>query len=168
MTLEFFVKGSPAPGGSKTAFVPRRKDGSLVCRPGGAPVVNITDAGGKKNKLWKRDVHAQARAYMAGKPLLAGPLEVELIHFLPRPKAHFRTGRLSDQLRDDAPRFHTQKPDALKLARSTEDALTGALWADDCQTVQLSTSKLWCHAGQKSGCLLRVSTIENEPTSPHA
>ena len=33
------------------------------------------------------------------------------------------------------------KPDLSKLLRSTEDALTGVLWADDCQVVRAHISK---------------------------
>ncbi len=51
-TIHFFVKGSPAPGGSKNAYAMRRRDGSLILRAGGAPIINMVDAG-KGNKQWR-------------------------------------------------------------------------------------------------------------------
>jgi Holliday junction resolvase RusA-like endonuclease len=52
---------------------------------------------------------------------------------MPRPKGHFRTGKRAHILREAAPLYHTSKPDATKLLRATEDALTGILWHDDAQ-----------------------------------
>lgn len=157
-SLLFFVPGSPAPGGSKTAFVARRGDGSIVMRPGtNQPVVNMSDAGGKANKEWRKAVAAYGRVAMAGRKPEPGPCKVEFIFFLARPKStHFRSGKFSDQLREDAPVYHTKAPDALKYARSTEDALTGIVWNDDSQTVRLCAEKRWCNADDKPGCSIRV------------
>ena len=55
---------------------------------------------------------------------------------MPRPKGHYRTGKNALILRKNAPEHPTTKPDATKLLRSTEDALTGILWKDDAQ--------IWC------------------------
>lgn len=159
MRLEFFIVGNPAPGGSKSAFALRRRDGSIVTRAGGAPVINVTDAGGNANKLWKKAAAIQARAFMQGQPPLAGPLEVRFVFFLRRPQRHYRTGRHSDILRDDAPAWHVTKPDALKFARSTEDALTGVIWVDDAQNVGLTTEKRY--ATDRVGCQVYVVILDD-------
>ena len=153
------VIGTPAPGGSKNAFVPKRKDGSFVMRPGGSLMVNVTDAGGKANKEWKKAVAIQARAFMRSSPPHEGPIEVELAHCIKRPKNHFRTGKFSGVLSESAPRYHTQKPDALKFARATEDALTGIIWVDDCQNVKLTTVKRWCYPGEQPGCIVSITYL---------
>lgn len=67
---------------------------------------------------------------------LTGPVALEVTFTLPRPKAHYRTGRNSHLLRDNAPHRPDRLPDLDKLLRSTMDALTAAgVWADDAQVV---------------------------------
>jgi Holliday junction resolvase RusA-like endonuclease len=157
--ISFFVPGLPRPGGSKKAFVLRRRDGSLVTRPNGSPVVNITDDAGKGNKEWRANVAFFARQAYRGDPL-AGPLFVTMIFTMPRPKNHCRTGKNAGQLRPDAPAIHVSKPDSLKLARSTEDAMTGIIWKDDSQ-VQFERGPMKEY-GEKPGCLIEIR-IPAEP-----
>lgn len=159
--LSFFAIGTPAPGGSKNAFVPRRKDGSYVTRPNGSLMVNVTDAGGEANKIWKNAVKIQARSFMRGAAPFDCALKVEFIFFLRRPQCHYRSGKLSHMLRDDAPQYHVQKPDALKYARGTEDACSGVIWKDDCQTFRVCSEKRWARSDEKTGCAIRIVVIES-------
>lgn len=165
--LSFFVEGTPAPGGSKSVFPMWRKDGSLVTKPisGGRvmPILRVTDAGGKGNEKWKEIVAWRGKEFMNGAPPFLCPLKVEFVFFLKRPQTHFRTGKYAHLLRDDAPEFHKQIPDALKLARSTEDALTGIVWHDDSQTVRVCSEKRWCNGDDKPGCTIRMVPL-NPPT----
>lgn len=156
--FSFFVQGRPAPGGSKNAF-PIRKGGELLMR-NGRPAIAMVDAGGKANKLWKDAVKWQGKSFMRGATPFVCALKVEFVFFLSRPAAHFRTGKFSTILRDDAPQFHIQKPDALKYARSTEDALTSVVWTDDCQTVRICSEKRWCGLGDKEGCAVRIVLLQ--------
>lgn len=143
LRVEFTVIGSPKSAGSKKAFVPRRRDGSIVTRANGSPMVNIVDDC-KGSGEWKQAVAWAARqAVGAGAPLIEGPIALELRFYVPRPKNQYRTGRNAGMLRDDAPRRPIAKPDVLKLARAVEDALTGVIWRDDCQIVDESLSKVW-------------------------
>jgi Holliday junction resolvase RusA-like endonuclease len=132
----FWVPGVPAPGGSKKAFIVNGK-------------ARLTDAA-KGNKDWRASVAHAAREAYAG-PVLEGPLFVSFIFYVVRPKSH--TGKRG--LLPSAPAFPTTRPDVLKLARSTEDALTGILWRDDSQTVHLIAMKRY---GAQAGCNVRVST----------
>lgn len=133
--IEFTVLGKPATAGSKKAFALRRKDGSLVTRPNGSPVVNVTDDC-KQSRHWKQAVAWAARQKVgAGVELLREALVVEMRFFRPRPKGHFRSGKNAHMLKADAPATPTNKPDVLKLARAIEDALTGVVWVDDAQIV---------------------------------
>jgi Holliday junction resolvase RusA-like endonuclease len=126
-SITFFVPGLPQPGGSKRAF-----------RIGNKTVV--TDAN-PKAKGWKSQVIDAAREAMQGRPLMTEALSVTMTFYLPRPKGHYGSGKNAAKLKASAPQYPTTKPDALKLARSTEDALTGIVWRDDSQTAWLSLYK---------------------------
>jgi Holliday junction resolvase RusA-like endonuclease len=136
--IQFFVPGVPQPGGSKRAFV-----------VAGRAVVT-EDA--KRNKPWRASVAMAGHEAHAG-PLLDGPLAVSFLFVLARPRGHF-TPR--GALRKSAPKHPAVKPDVLKLARSTEDALTGVLWRDDSRTVALVARKVY---GDQAGCWISVSEM---------
>jgi crossover junction endodeoxyribonuclease RusA len=122
-TLELVVYGRPAPQGSKRHV-------------GGGRMIESS----KHVKPWRDDVKAAAEALLAGQrpwaPLNA-PLIVRMVFTTSRPRSHYRTGRNAHLLRDNAPARPHGKPDASKLIRSTEDALTDAgLWRDDALVVE--------------------------------
>lgn len=168
----FFVPGIAAPGGSKSAFVPTDKQGQPFRRPGGSIVVNVTDAGGEKNKVWRKAVAWTGKAEWRRQPLLQGALKVHMEFYLQRPKSHYGTGKNAAMLRADAPEFHTYAPDALKLARSTEDALTEIVWVDDCLSVSLTTEKHWATENQhedhkgEPGCWIDIYEVLTAKTEP--
>jgi len=72
---------------------------------------------------------------------------------MPRPKYHFGTGRNAGKLKDNAVYWCETTPDALKLTRSTEDALTGIAWKDDKQVVDLHVKKIY---GERPGAIIRI------------
>lgn len=109
-TIAFRVFGVPQPGGSKRGFV----------NPRTGRVVIIEDT--KHNKSWRESVLQAAVPFAPSLPL-RGPLCLYITFLMPRPKGHYRTGRQAHLLRESAPLFHTSKPDATKLLRSTEEAL---------------------------------------------
>lgn len=121
--LDVFVPGNALPAGSKRAFPLRGKAGSKMH-------VSVTDSN-PKAKDWKAVVSMYASQRWAGQPLLDGALAVEFDFVRPRPKGHYRTGKHENELRSDAPRHPTGRPDVLKLSRAVEDALTGVVWTDD-------------------------------------
>lgn len=141
--LSFWVPGLPAPGGSKR-FLGLNKRGKAI----------ITDDS-LRNKHWRELVAIFAHPH-APKDLLRGSLKVTFEFVMPRPKYHYHTGKKAGVLRDNAPYYHTVKPDALKLARSTEDALTGVIWSDDAQTARLEIEKRY---GDKPGCQVTVKLL---------
>lgn len=155
-TYDFFVPGLPAPGGSKTAFVPRRKNGSFVLRPNGSPVVNMTDSGGVRNKNWRNVVAVMAKQSMRGASPSGLPCFWRFNFFMPRAQAEFRA---NGELKEWAKKYHTSAPDCLKLCRSTEDALTNIIWIDDAQVVSQNATKEYIKPGQESGCRIRIKFI---------
>jgi crossover junction endodeoxyribonuclease RusA len=112
----------------------------------------VTDAS-KHIKTWKRAV-AEAGRLAAPKTLLDLPLKVFCCFIMPRPKKHYRTGKFSNELRADAPHGHSIAPDALKLMRGTEDALTGIIWKDDCLICDERQTKVY---GDKPGAKITIS-----------
>jgi Holliday junction resolvase RusA-like endonuclease len=131
--LSFTVLGKPQPGGSKSA---------RVIYKAGVPTgqVAVTDAN-PKAKSWQQEVRLVAIAATNGLPLLTDAVNVSFTFYRQRPKSHYGTGRNAHVLKGSAPPFPTQKPDALKYARSTEDALTGIVYRDDAQVVDLDVHK---------------------------
>ena len=137
--ISFFVPGVPKPGGSKRAFF----------RPGMKHPV-ITDASGQPGRDWRAVVKDCAMQAIARPPSteneilgfdpptwpLEGALKLAVTFQMVRPKGHFRSGKHDSKLKPSAPDFPTGRPDATKLTRSLEDALTGILWRDDAQIVE--------------------------------
>lgn len=60
-----------------------------------------------------------------------GPVKIEIFAYFSRPKSHFRTGKNSHILKDDAPKWHTARPDCDNLAKFIFDALNKVYWRDD-------------------------------------
>lgn len=139
--ITFFVPGIPRPGGSKRAFPIRRRDGSVG-------VAVSEDC--KHTREWRTDVREAFRAYAATRPDIAFPLDVPLavtmVFVLHRPKSHYdKRGQIRERYIDARPE---RKPDVLKLARSTEDALTGLAWTDDARTTHLVLTKRYVQSGE--------------------
>ncbi len=129
--MRFVIYGQPQPAGSKRAFV----------RGTHASVVDANPKAGD----WKLQVAQVVGQEYDGEPL-DGPLSVTLDFFQPRPKSHYGTGANAAKLKPSAPRYPTGRPDALKLARAVEDALTGVLWTDDSRIVVEHLGKFYGQA----------------------
>lgn len=127
-TIRFFVPGRAAPAGSKKAFYIKSLGRAV-----------ITDANAKAAP-WRQTVKVFAfQAYQG--PLLTGPLVLDVTFLVARPKGHYGTGKNAGRIKGTAPIAPTSKPDATKLLRGTEDALTGILWGDDAQIVDQHARK---------------------------
>lgn len=140
--IAFHVPGIPAPGGSKKFVGLSKKTGRAI----------LVDDAGKRNKDWRSAVAWAGKAAMQGRPLLDGPLKARFEFIMPRPKCHFGT----KGLKPSAPAWPTVKPDALKLTRSSEDALTGIVWTDDAQIVKEEIEKRYAAPGEASGAVITV------------
>lgn len=153
--LEFLVHGVPAPQGSKRHM-------------GNGVMVEMS----RKVKPWRADVRQAAEDVLEGNDYWDPTVRlvaVDLEFTLARPRSHFRTGAHAHELRPDAPRWVTTRPDLDKLQRSTLDALTSAgVFPDDCVVAQLSARKLYPIAtGEHPGCRIRVYALptHNQPRS---
>ena len=148
-SIRVFVPGIPQSRGSKRAFPIKRKD----CSVG----VSVSDDN-PKSKDWMASVaHAVSEA-ISGFPL-KGPVGLHMQFVMPRLKSHFRTGRFSAILRDDAPRYHITRPDRGKLQRAIEDALTGIAYLDDAQVCCGPVEKVY---GDRPGVELTITPMGTE------
>jgi Holliday junction resolvase RusA-like endonuclease len=145
--IMFYVHGRPSPGGSKR-YVGHSKAGRAI----------LLDMGGQHTKDWRAAVVQAARLAHTGPPL-EGPLLLTVTFNLKRPKAHF--DRLG--IKEDAPTWHTNAPDATKLLRSTEDALKGIAWIDDSQVARQSIVKRYCvceqYDDQTTGAFIEIKCL---------
>lgn len=160
-TLTFNVTGLPAPQGSKRGFYNKNL--------GRVQMVESSN----KVAPWRQDVVAAALHAIAeqGWTPPAKAAEVDVTFYLPRIKAHFRTGNRSHELRPDAPELVDKKPDLDKLARSTLDALTSSgVLRDDAQVARLCVEKRY--ASGPTGAQITVRSLDSVaaalPSPEHA
>ena len=135
--IAFFVAGKPIAQGS-AKWIPSATTGKSI------PIVN------KNLKPWRNTVALFAAQALAGRRAVGG-VSLTLLFTLERPKCHYRTGKFSHLLKDDAPERHLQKPDPDKLARAILDALTGVAYGDDCEVDTFGAHKQWGPRGDGSG-----------------
>ena len=163
--IDFFIEGTPAPGGSKTFIPSRRKNGSLVIVYRGSkpfPMGNMVDDG-KRNRAWRKTVAAAASKAFPFEPL-AVALRVCMEFVLQRPKDHHVAGNRSRPLKDWARDLEpTGDLDTTKMVRSTEDSLTGIVWKDDSFVIQQFNAKRYANPGERTGCRIVIT----QPVSDH-
>lgn len=143
--VAFWCAGIPEGQGSMRAFV----------RGGRARVVhNSPRALGD----WRGSIATAARG--TGKDPFLGPLQVVATFYLPRPRGHYgKRGLLPS-----APLYPAVTPDLDKMLRALLDALTGVLWLDDKQVVQVWCSKAYTTSAddddQRPGVSVIVAPME--------
>jgi len=140
--IRISLLGSPAPQGSKK-FVGTTGTGR-----------GLMVESSKMVRPWRQDVKAAAELVMAGRAPLDGPLIAVMTFTLPKPTSAPKTRRT----------WPCRKPDASKLARSTEDALTDAgVWTDDARVVTLISRKVYPNEGpsalQSPGAVIEIYVV---------
>lgn len=138
------VNGVPQPQGSAKGFVPK----------GWTRAVLTSD--NPKNKGWRGLVADEASRTMRGRKMHIGPVRMIAVFYLPRPK--------SLPKRQQA---HLKKPDLDKLIRSVCDALTGVVWKDDSQVVQVKGEKRYAGGDEPAGAVIVVESIETGLLAPN-
>lgn len=143
-TISFYVSGCPKPQARPRAFA--RKMGDKY-------VARVYDSGSAE--FWKSAIAEAAR--QAGLAKFDGPVMLELFFSFQRPKSHFKK---DGHLRESAPQFHIQRPDADNCAKACLDCLTtlGA-WDDDDQVVRLTIDKGWAIGSSQGGCHITISEL---------
>lgn len=136
--IEFRVYGTPAPQGSKTAFV----------RGGKAVVVDGSSSTGRqKLSSWRAEVAREAQNVASGE-LLEGPLRVEINFVMPKPKSAPKNKMFCDK-----------KPDIDKLVRSTFDSMTNVLYRDDSQVASIKATKVYASPEEPPGARIVIYPV---------
>lgn len=151
--IEFDVRGLPVAQGTARAFVAGGK----------ARIATDSNRANSPIGAWRTAIATEARGAIEGHPLLTGPVAVDLVFRLPRPRAHFlpaNGSRPAPALRLDAPVFVTAKPDADKLTRAALDALTAVVFGDDAQVGRLVVTKRYAAPTEGPGVRVRVACLE--------
>lgn len=91
-----------------------------------------------------RDAKSRLPGAHDGAPIFAGPVQVTMTAYFPRPAGHFGTGRNAGQLKVSAPTWHASAPDLDKVARACGDMLTqSGILQDDRLIVAWDATKLY-------------------------
>ena len=138
--IAFTVYGVASGMGSKRAFVPKGWTRPI-----------ITDSN-RNLKSWQSLVADAASQAIAQRPdwqILEGGVRLSLAFYLPRPKS------LAKKIT-----AHLKAPDCSKLIRSTEDAMSGIVYRDDSQVVELVAGKYYTGTTDSPHVNVKV-----EPTS---
>lgn len=150
--LRFTVPGMPATKGSARAFV--------VTPRGGGKARAVVTNDNPRAKGYQQTVSecASAALIAAGfKPITEGPVALEIVLYLPRPKA-LMTRRLAGlQLRP------VTRPDWDKLARLLGDALTNVVYRDDGQVVSAKVEKHFCAVDELPRADITVRRVSTGP-----
>lgn len=153
--LTFTADGVPAPQGSKNTTAQKDRAGAYTGK------VSVYESSAKL-KPWRQVVVNAARAADPGPPT-EGPLILNIVFRLPRPKDHFGTGRNAGKLKPSAPEWPTKKPDVDKLERAILDALTIAkVYRDDSQVVVVNSAKVFADE-RPPGVMVSLETFDDRP-----
>lgn len=160
--LAFEVVGEPKGKGSPDYHGLKRRDGSIVLRPNGNPVVVVHEP--KESVAWQTAVSMAAMTAQsrAGVGILLGPIAVTIRTFRHRNKGDFGTGRNAGTLKAAAPRWPSQRPDVDKLVRNALDGMTGVIYKDDGQVVQLIAQKRYADLGDPEGIVVEVAMLDDK------
>jgi len=150
-TIQVFIPGVPVPKGSAKAF--------YVKALGRARVVQDN---AEKQRPWASMIAVMTRdRWTYG--VTNSAVHADMLFVMPRPKSHLRAnGSVKGSF---AQREHTSKPDVDKLARCVLDALTGVLYTDDSQVVEINARKTY---GGAPGCMLTIDADDGTTTEPEA
>ena len=95
----------------------------------------------------------------APKPPITSPIRIIIIFSMPRPKAHFRTGKFKGILKPKVPIQHSKTPDLDNLVKLVCDSLNGVFYKDDSQISQLKAEKLYCDVDEKPRTEVHIEQI---------
>jgi crossover junction endodeoxyribonuclease RusA len=146
-SIEIRIIGQPAPQGSKK-LIGHTKTGRGLLVESSAKV-----------KPWRQAVVYAAREALSARAGLAGPIDVQMVFTLRKPKSAPKRRRT----------WPDKRPDLSKLIRSTEDALSDAgIWEDDARVVRCLAEKAFPgehpDALDVPGAVIRVRSLAEEAT----
>lgn len=72
---------------------------------------------------------------------MTNPIKCKLLFFCKRPKTHYKTGKKSNELKENAPKYNTNKKDLDNMVKFILDALNDKLYLDDSLVVEIYAVK---------------------------
>jgi Holliday junction resolvase RusA-like endonuclease len=136
-SITFDVTGTPAPQGSKRAFVRGKRAVLVEMSTRVAPWRDaITTA-------------ALAASVPAGWLRTSAPVRVEVVFRVAAPKRPVK-GRWSPSVR----------PDLDKLLRAVLDGLSPVIWDDDAQVIEVVARKRYVCPGEQSGASITITELD--------
>jgi crossover junction endodeoxyribonuclease RusA len=148
--VSFTVLGAAQTKGSAKAFVPKKWAAEAVAK-GKAPRAIVTNDN-PNAKSWEQRIATEAQA-VAGNYLFPGAVVLTVTFHLPRPKSLPR--RMV---------HHMTRPDCDKATRCVLDALSGVLYHDDGQVVELHVRKQFAGvAAAPRACITVEEAVAPDP-----
>jgi Holliday junction resolvase RusA-like endonuclease len=144
--ITFTVIGVAQPQGSAKAFVPFAWARDAVRRKQ-APRAIVTHDN-PRVKGWQQLVAEQAQT-VVGDALFLGPVVLTVTFRLPRPESLPKTTR-----------HHTKLPDLDKLVRAIGDGLSGVVFLDDKQIVDLHARKIYTSGARPPSATVVVEAAD--------
>lgn len=129
--MRFRVIGEPITQGSKTPF--KLPNGRVV----------VVEKRHGPLQAWRFAVAEAAKDTWKDRPLIDGPVELEVYFYIAKPASEPKRRRTYP--------IKARSGDVDKLARAVLDALTGVIFKDDSQVRTLIVSKDWADA-EPPGC----------------
>jgi Holliday junction resolvase RusA-like endonuclease len=148
----FFVPGIPVAKGSARAFYNKKAGKAFAVQTNAA-----------KQKPWASMISVTAQEYFKTPFDKDVPVVLTLEFLTSRPRSHYRTGKIKNLLRPDAPDWNlTKRPGDLdKLERCVLDALTGIVYVDDAQVCIINSRKRYSDS-TKTGVNIAVEIIQKD------
>ena len=138
-SVSFFVPGVPVSQGSKRHV----GQGRMI-------------ESSRKLAPWRALVAARAEVAMQERKLYDEPLWLAARFTFWRPKGHYRTGKLSDQLKAGAGSHVGTYPDIEKLLRAVNDAMEGIVFRNDSLVARVFAEKVY---GDTLGAFISLGPI---------
>jgi Holliday junction resolvase RusA-like endonuclease len=104
---------------------------------------------------FKATVRLSAEKAFGNSSTILGPVKLEIVFVMPRPKNQFWKSKPMPRTR------HTKKPDIDNLLKSVADALTGLLWLDDAQISECTAKKMVASGDEQPHVVVRVEEVSD-------
>lgn len=114
-------------------------------------------------RKWRKRAKQELDA-LPPRPVLTGPVELEIVAFLGRP------GRILWKTKPMPSEWALKKPDNTNVQKLVEDALIGHWIEDDCQVVRATTTKMYApgkgYGDPRPRVEITLRALEAQPERP--
>jgi crossover junction endodeoxyribonuclease RusA len=145
----FSIIGTPEPKGSAKAMPTRHKFPFEVAGYGDLLRSVAVTSDNPKIKAWQNTIAAAARVAIGGEEPLRGAVGVELVFYIVPPKHIPKQREGLPIVRDDVD----------KLSRACLDAMSGVLFVDDAQVIDLLARKRYAETPARARVEITVTAI---------